>query len=360
MEDIFIVSLRQQITQRFMNEIAFSGFLSGFATAYFALHAYQLFRRKNSSRLQMVVAVIFVQWALFNLKDFILTMQDYNDKTTQDFITLIDGTSLIGYTCLIYELIRPCWATWRKVFMILLAYVPFFILYFLWPDSLIIRCYMMCLFIAGTVIFLQWFRQAKQYIKYIRDYYSNIDEIDISWLQVVAVFFIVCQLIWVIISIVRHPLTDCLYYASSIILWQITLEHILYQQPVVMETSHFTVATEKKDYAFAEKVPMIIEEQQLYLNPTLTIRELAKHVGTNRTYLSDYFVHHLHTTFYDYINSMRIEKISLPLMDKYPERTLERIATESGFQSISTFRRSFQKLKGITPSEYKKQMKKAI
>lgn len=358
MEDIFIVSLRQQITQRFMNEIAFSGFLSGFATAYFALHAYQLLRRENSSRLQMVVAVIFVQWALFNLKDFILTLNEYNNQTIQDYITLIDGTSLIGYTCLVYELIRPRWATWRKALMMLLAYIPFFVLYFLWPESVVIRCYMVCLFAAGTIIFLLWLRQARHYIRYIRDNYSNIDEIDISWLSVVVVFFIVCQLIWVVVSLVRHPLTDCLYYLSSIVLWQITLEHILYQQPVVMEPVQPVAPTEVRDYSFAETMPALMEKQQLYLNPTLTIKDLARQVGTNRTYLSDYFVRHLHTTFYDYVNSLRIEKKTLPLMEEHPEYTLERIASESGFQSISTFRRSFQKLKGITPSEFRKQTNK--
>ena len=41
-------------TKKKMEETALSGFLSGFATAYFALHAYQLFRRENSSRLQRV------------------------------------------------------------------------------------------------------------------------------------------------------------------------------------------------------------------------------------------------------------------------------------------------------------------
>ncbi|MBR6828759.1 MAG: AraC family transcriptional regulator [Prevotella sp.] len=48
------------------------------------------------------------------------------------------------------------------------------------------------------------------------------------------------------------------------------------------------------------------------------------------------------------------KKKSIPLMQQHLEYTLEQIATESGFQSISTFRRSFQKLKGVTPSEYRK------
>lgn len=107
-----------------MEEIALSVFLSGFATAYFALHAYQLFRREDCLRMQRVMACIFVQWALFNLKDFLLTIHDYNDPNIQNILVLIDGTSLIGYTCLVYELISPGWATLRKVLWMLAAYVP--------------------------------------------------------------------------------------------------------------------------------------------------------------------------------------------------------------------------------------------
>lgn len=336
--------------------IALSGFLSGFATAYFALQAYQLFRRKDSSRLQIVLAMIFVQWALFNLKDFFFTTNDYNNKTVQDILILIDGLSLIGFISLIYELIQPRWATWGKVGIMLLPYVPFFLAYLTWPSSMVIYVYLCCLTMTAIIIFLIWIRQAIKYKRYIRENFSNIDEIDISWLRIVAWFFIACQLIWLVITIVRHPLTDCLYYAFSIILWQITFEHILLQRPVVMNLPPPTTnSLEDKKYAFTGTLESVIKQDRLYLNPTLSLKDLATRIGTNRTYLSDYITHVLGTTFYDYINSLRIEEQSLALMREHPDYTLERIATESGFQSLSTFRRAFQKLKGISPNSYKKQ-----
>jgi len=320
------------------------------------LHAYELFLRKGSSRLQRVLAVIFVQWAVFNLKDLLLTVYEYNNQNVQDMVILIDGTCLIGYTCLIYELIHPGWASFRKVLWMLLAYIPFFAAWFLWHDELVIRCYITCLFLAGTVIFLLWLRDSRRYVRYIRENYSNIDETDISWLRVVAWFFVICQLLWVVISLISHPLTDCLYYILSIILWQITLEHVLRQKPLSMEITDIEETAPTKEYIFAKTLPVLIEEEELYMNPTLSIKELASRIGTNRTYLSQYFTHVQQTTFYDYINRLRIEKKSIPLMQSHPEYTLERIATESGFQSLSTFYRSFLKLKGKKPSEYRKRL----
>ena len=57
-------------------------------------------------------------------------------------------------------------------------------------------------------------------------------------------------------------------------------------------------------------------------------------------------------TFYDYINSLRIERAAIPLMREHPEYKYEYVASESGFASISTFRRAFVKVTGQTPSQY--------
>jgi AraC-like DNA-binding protein len=57
-------------------------------------------------------------------------------------------------------------------------------------------------------------------------------------------------------------------------------------------------------------------------------------------------------TFYDYINQLRIERSTLPLINEHPEYTFEFVARQSGFISMSTFRRAFKKITGQTPSQY--------
>ena len=96
----------------------------------------------------------------------------------------------------------------------------------------------------------------------------------------------------------------------------------------------------------------LMDEQQLYLNSNLTLQDLAQALNTNRTYMSNYLSQVRGQSFYDFINQLRIERVSLPMMREHPEYKLEHVAKESGFASISTFRRAFIKLTGQTPSLY--------
>ncbi len=96
----------------------------------------------------------------------------------------------------------------------------------------------------------------------------------------------------------------------------------------------------------------MVEEQRLYLNSNLTLADIAKALNTNRTYVSNYLSQVRGETFYDYINQLRIERVSLPMMQAHPEYKFDYVAKESGFASISTFRRAFIKLTGQTPSQF--------
>jgi len=114
-----------------------------------------------------------------------------------------------------------------------------------------------------------------------------------------------------------------------------------------------------RDYGFANNLRTIMEEEKIYLNPALQLEDIARRLNTNRTYLSEYFNNVLGHTFYDYINSMRIEKKSIPLMEEHPEYTLEYIARQSGFNSLATFRRAFTKYTGMQPRRYRQDKQKA-
>ncbi len=105
-------------------------------------------------------------------------------------------------------------------------------------------------------------------------------------------------------------------------------------------------------YHFATRLEELMSKDQAYLNPKLTLSELALRVGTNRTYLSNYINQVLDQTFFEYINSMRLRHATELLVTT--NLTLEVIAERSGFNSLSTFRRCFVQTYNCSPSTYKK------
>ncbi len=58
-------------------------------------------------------------------------------------------------------------------------------------------------------------------------------------------------------------------------------------------------------------------------------------------------------SFPDYIKGLRI-KYALNLIKENPGLTVQQIADQSGFYSISSFERSFKSVTGKTPREYLK------
>ncbi|MCQ2076441.1 MAG: helix-turn-helix domain-containing protein [Bacteroidaceae bacterium] len=102
---------------------------------------------------------------------------------------------------------------------------------------------------------------------------------------------------------------------------------------------------------WVERLNILMENEDIYLDSDLTKTKLANLVGTNRTYLSNYLKYELNTNFYDYINDKRIAHITKLMKD--PSLTLATIATMSGFNDMRTFRRLFSERFGCTPTEYR-------
>ena len=335
--------------------------LVGAATAYFTLSATQILFCKNRNRLQTTLGWIFVLWAILNLKDIILVFPEYNNKETVKYILLIDGWSIITYYIFLYELTKHKWTTWRKVLLFCLPFAVFSIIYIVFPTNIVLNTYVVFLWLCAAAFFVIGFVKSKKYIKYIHDNYSNIDEIDISWLKYMFFFAFLEQSLYFINAYSYNSLIDILYYASAIGMWQIARAYGTTLKPInIIEPTVTPKEMESKGYSFAGNIEKKVEGEELYLNKDLTLTDLAKAIGTNRTYLSDYFGHVLHTSFYDYVNRMRIERACIPLMSEKNNLKLQAIAEESGFRSVTTFRRAFFKLTGRTPYSYMKELRQKL
>lgn len=95
-----------------------------------------------------------------------------------------------------------------------------------------------------------------------------------------------------------------------------------------------------------------MERDRGYLNPALTIEEIARVLNTNRTYVSKLVNLYYGMTFRDYLNAKRMD-YSKQLMTDEPDASLDYIAAKSGFQSSTQFIRKFRETEGLTPTVWK-------
>lgn len=102
-----------------------------------------------------------------------------------------------------------------------------------------------------------------------------------------------------------------------------------------------------------DKLSTLIRSEKPYLNPEITLSQLAKKLQTNSSELSFLINKSFEKNFNDYINSLRVDEfIRLSELEENKNYTIEAIAFDSGFNSKSTFNRAFKKATGKSPSHY--------
>lgn len=102
-----------------------------------------------------------------------------------------------------------------------------------------------------------------------------------------------------------------------------------------------------------EKIQELMEHEQLFMNPELTLTDISKKLQTNSAVISRSINQGFHMNFNDFVNQFRIEAVRKLLeAGEHRKSTLLGLAFDCGFNSKATFNRAFKKVTGITPKEY--------
>lgn len=98
-----------------------------------------------------------------------------------------------------------------------------------------------------------------------------------------------------------------------------------------------------------------MEVEQVYLNPKLTLQELALGIKISTNKLSKLINTRYACNFYDFVNQYRIEAFVEKLNNNEHEtQTFMALAYDVGFNSKTTFNKMFKKIYGTTPRAYLK------
>lgn len=105
----------------------------------------------------------------------------------------------------------------------------------------------------------------------------------------------------------------------------------------------------------------LMELEKPYLDPDVTTDQLAVKLGISKHHFSQLLNEHMQTTFYDFLNEYRVQRArELLATEAYRDAKIFHVAYDAGFSNKSTFLRSFRKLTGVTPSEFRNQTQKEV
>ena len=111
------------------------------------------------------------------------------------------------------------------------------------------------------------------------------------------------------------------------------------------------------DRLVMEKLEKLIATDCIYKRTDLTLDWLVTQTGMNRSYLSGALNRCLGKNFTTYVNEYRVkEAIRLMSDPAKANYTIEVIGFESGFNDRSNFYRSFKKLTGLSPTDFRKNL----
>lgn len=376
-----------------------------------------MFFYRHCSRLKIYVSLLMLTIVAQYVKDLIFIGNTYySSRLEEQYASSIDLLTLPMYAIVLVEACRPLWMNWSRAFCFYIPFVVLMVTFWAHPVPLAYYAMHFAAILCAVLIALWALREQPRFERALKEEYSYAEYINLHWLRGVILLFFCLLMLWVYDSMASGVRYDNIFLFNSLVMW-IAACFCFYRQSVVINAvkSFFVEPSEdnaetnldaaendldkamahleaaetdlnaphahtqpenvaetvaepqpvaeqpvepepeelklQQEAAFAERLYLLFEKEHVYLNPRLRLSELATLLGTNRTYLSQYFNQNCESTFYDFVNDYRIHHAKLLLHST--DDTLETIAMNSGFNSLSTFRRAFVQREGMSPIEFR-------
>ena len=113
--------------------------------------------------------------------------------------------------------------------------------------------------------------------------------------------------------------------------------------------------SEDQKISLISKLEHLVQVEKIFINEKLSIEDIAIKLDTNSKYISQIINETFNKNFYNYINSYRIEEAKLMLRSELSDKySILGIAQSVGFVSKSPFNVAFKRITGLTPTEFKR------
>lgn len=179
----------------------------------------------------------------------------------------------------------------------------------------------------------------------------------------ILTFYFLNVVIWLIHSllyIIGEPFqllfAGCIFIiAFFLILYYFRFRgHQLISQPKDSKSVSMKTSLPENTHIYLNKLEKLLWDHKIFLDPNLTIPKLADKMQIQPYLLSQIINTHFSQSFPDFINNYRINEAKVLLKDN--NLKISSIATDCGFNTLSSFNLAFKKATRKTPSEFRDQI----
>ena len=205
---------------------------------------------------------------------------------------------------------------------------------------------LMCI---GLIIYMV--RALRQYGRWLRDNYADLEHKEVWQSFVVLAIILLVFVIYVFTSkgtFYQYAMQVIVLVLIGYLLWRVeTLSDLSIPESTTKNVSTLAALP-------AKNIGVLLQQHcidtQLYLQHDLNLSQLAKAVGTNRFYLSQYFSSQ-DSTYNAYINNLRVNhfvSVYREAVAAHRSFTVMQLAQESGFRNYNTFNNAFKRKTGLS------------
>ena len=304
--------------------------------------------RRWAAALFAVMALAHVWWILF------YTYSDDTSSVIYGLLVAIDCITLppvfVGtLLTMLQDRRRPLW----PIFVVMTPCAVIAVLQIALPSIDLTtpnKVYGLILIVAFIIYMVV---AVRQYGRWLRDNYADLEHKEV-WLSLTLLIGLMLLLMFYeftdnyVMCTIAH-LTG--FPLAGLLLWRVetlpqmdeATEHEDDIQPEAETISEPLPVSDALSH-IGQLLVKQCEDTQLYLQPDLTLTQLAQTIGTNRTYLGAYFSSQ-GTNYYAYIHDLRIRYFVAryrELATAHEPIVAQKLAQESGYHSYSTFSTAFK------------------
>ncbi len=371
-----------------------------------------LFLRGEGSRLRKILAWVMLVWGIIiSLRLLSIFTVDHPLLSEKDILSPLSpflGTCALGMLCpYVLELVKPGWINFRRWLIIASPYLLVFTIYFgmfFFSKTPVIKLNSLSDIFVNIGYFNVWFRfvplflmigylillgriilkTKQQYEKWCVDNYADTEAMDLSWLSAFFVCMVLISISFCLVFVTGEllnffvhriiiDLSFCFFLYKTLFhqnpypegFFKNTFDiELAEKESVYCQKESLCLETQEANAAFHEKLEVYVAtietwmvEQKPHRRKNLKLMDVNEILPLNRSYISRVFNDGFGESFSQVVQRYRIKEAQ-QLMIVNPKMTLNEISDLCGFSSPTSFNRTFSKIMGLAPGEYRKKKSK--